>query len=173
MAGSGQTAQKNKLSLEGLPDEKCSNEQKRRSPTHKKAPGAGAAWLGGTRTERGRGRERKNSGAWRVAPKNQALPSGALPAESAETSTEGVAPRAEGAETSTEGAALFTKSLGGWALSGSAQGARAWGQEEESPIPLPKKGLPGKRQKKKPPGGSLGGQPISPERMAWASSLAK
>ena len=38
---------------------------------------------------------------------------------------------------------------------------------------LSRSGLPGKRQKKKPPGGGLGGQPISPERMAWASSLAK
>ena len=47
------------------------------------------------------------------------------------------------------------------------------GQGERGPIPLPKKGQHGEKQKKKPPGGGLGGQPISPERMAWASSLAK
>ena len=47
---------------------------------HAAGPGKGAAWPRGTRPERGkRGHERENSGAWRVAPKNQALPSGALP----------------------------------------------------------------------------------------------
>ena len=56
---------------------------------------------------------------------------------------------AESAETSTEGAALFTKGLGDGHPFCLGQG----GGEA-----LSRSGLPGKRQKKKPPGGGLGGQ---------------
>ena len=120
-------------------------------PLTKKAPVRGPPFLG----TRGRTRKDEWRGAGRLLTKNKlslvGLPGGRCRNEHRRRSS-------------------THKKAWGDGRSPAALRGREYGARRKA---LSRSGLPGKRQKKKPPGGGLGGQPISPERMAWASSLAK
>ena len=144
MEGSGQTVQKNKLSLVGLPGGKCVNAHRGRRPIHKKDRGEGAACWRCTRLERERGRERKNSGGRMIAPPKTKPSRAAHSWRKVRKRAQGVSPpkcevlnRAQGTLPCSQ------KAWGMGTLS-------VWGQAEGKPYPAPKEACPGKGKRKSP-----------------------
>ena len=123
---------------------------------HVAGPGEGRRLLGSTLPEKGRAHKRKNSGGRMIAPPKTKPSRAAHSWRKVRKRAQGVSPPKCEVLNRAQGVPPCSQKAWGDGRSPTALRGRELGGGRKKA--LSRSGLPGKRQKKKPPGGGLGGQ---------------